>query len=160
MDISAQLKHIIGNSTEFQGMQEEVIKAIIAGASPVIAVMPTKAGKSLLFMLLAWAEQGGTTIVVMLLIALRGDMKQRCKKLGISCTEWQSRHPLDATAIVLVTPESVVGEEFTTFLNRLQATRQLDRIVIDECYVVLNRQYTFRKQTQQLGRLVAAETQG
>jgi superfamily II DNA helicase RecQ len=60
---------------------------------------------------------------------------------------------------VLVTPESAVGEAFTTFLNRLQATRQLDRIVIDECYVVLNRQYTFRKQMQQLGRLVAAETQ-
>jgi superfamily II DNA/RNA helicase len=31
--------------------------------------------------------------------------------------------------------------------------------VIDECHIVLNRQYTFRKQMQQLGRLVAAETQ-
>jgi hypothetical protein len=46
-------------------------------------------------------------------------MKQRYQKLGISCTEWESRHPLDAAAIVLVTPESVVGEEFATFLNRL-----------------------------------------
>jgi superfamily II DNA helicase RecQ len=60
---------------------------------------------------------------------------------------------------VLVTPESAVGEAFATFLNRLQATRQLDRIVIDECHIVLNRQYMFRKQMQQLGRLVAAETQ-
>jgi hypothetical protein len=31
--------------------------------------------------------------------------------------------------------------------------------VIDECYIVLNRWYTFCKQMQQLGRLVAAETQ-
>jgi superfamily II DNA helicase RecQ len=31
--------------------------------------------------------------------------------------------------------------------------------VIDECHIVLNRRYTFRKQMQQLGRLVAAETQ-
>jgi superfamily II DNA helicase RecQ len=37
--------------------------------------------------------------------------------------------------------------------------RQLDRIVIDECHIMLNQQYTFRKQMQQLGRLVAAETQ-
>jgi superfamily II DNA helicase RecQ len=58
-----------------------------------------------------------------------------------------------------VTPESAVGEEFATFLNQLRATRQLDQIVIDECYIVLNRQYTFCKQIQQLGRLVAAETQ-
>ncbi|KAI2475187.1 ATP-dependent DNA helicase recQ [Pyrenophora tritici-repentis] len=86
-------------------------------------------------------------------------MAQRCKKLGISCVEWQSRRPPDAAAVVLVTPESAVGEEFATFLNRLRATRQLDRIIIDECHIVLNRQYTFRKQMQQLGKLVAVETQ-
>ncbi|KAI0603762.1 RecQ Superfamily II DNA helicase, partial [Pyrenophora tritici-repentis] len=103
--------------------------------------------------------QGGTTVVVVPLIALRGDMAQRCKKLGISCVEWQSRRPPDAAAVVLVTPESAVGEEFATFLNRLRATRQLDRIIIDECHIVLNRQYTFRKQMQQLGKLVAVETQ-
>jgi superfamily II DNA helicase RecQ len=44
-------------------------------------------------------------------------------------------------------------------LNRLRATRQLDQIIINECHIVLNRRYTFRKQMQQLGRLVAAETQ-
>ena len=84
---------------------------------------------------------------------------RRCKKLGISCAEWSGRHQPDAAAIVLVTPESAVGEDFATFLNRLRAMRQLDRIVIDECHIVLNRRYTFRKQMQQLGKLVAAETQ-
>ncbi|KAF1924221.1 uncharacterized protein M421DRAFT_403480, partial [Didymella exigua CBS 183.55] len=84
---------------------------------------------------------------------------RRCKELGISCAEWESRCPPDAAAIVFVTPESSVGEAFATFLNRLRATRQLDRIVIDECHIVLNRRYTFRKQMQQLGRLAAAETQ-
>jgi superfamily II DNA helicase RecQ len=44
-------------------------------------------------------------------------------------------------------------------MNRLRVMRQLDRIVIDECHIVLNRRYTFRKQMQQLGTLVAAETQ-
>ncbi|TKA32264.1 hypothetical protein B0A49_13950, partial [Cryomyces minteri] len=39
------------------------------------------------------------------------------------------------------------------------ATQQLDRIVIDECHVVLSRKYTFRKQLQQLGKLMMAETQ-
>jgi superfamily II DNA helicase RecQ len=122
-------------------------------------VMLTGAGKSMLFMLPVWAEQGGTTVVVVPLIALRGDMKRRCQKLGISCAAWDSRHPPDAAAIVLVTPESAVTDGFATFMNRLRATRQLDRIVIDECHVVLNWRYDFCKQMQQLGRLVAAETQ-
>jgi superfamily II DNA helicase RecQ len=74
-------------------------------------------------------DQGGTTIVVVPLVALRRDMKQRCKKLEISCIEWESRRRPDAAAVVLVTPESAVGEAFATFWNRLQATRQLDRIV-------------------------------
>jgi superfamily II DNA helicase RecQ len=51
--VSAQLKCIIGDSAEFQGVQEAAIKAITAGESPVVTVMPTGAGKSLLFMLLA-----------------------------------------------------------------------------------------------------------
>jgi superfamily II DNA helicase RecQ len=138
IDASVQLKRMIGDSAEFRGVQEAAIEAITAGESPVVAVMPTGGGKSLLFMLLAWAEQGGTTVVVVPLIALRGDMKQRCIKLGISCVEWESRRPPDAAAVVLVTPESAVGEAFATFLNRLQATRQLDQIVIDECHIVLN----------------------
>jgi superfamily II DNA helicase RecQ len=159
MDTTAQLQRMMGKTAEFRGVQKEAMAAIVAGESPVVAVMPTGGGKSLLFMLPAWAEQGGTTVVVVPLIALRGDMMRRCQWLGISCAAWEGRRPPDAAAVVLVTPESAVGEEFATFLNRLRATRQLDRIVIDECHIVLNRQYTFRKQMQQLGRLVAAETQ-
>jgi hypothetical protein len=63
-------------------------------------------------------------------------MKRRCQKLGISCIEWESRRPPDAAAVVLVTPESAVGEAFATFLDRLRATRQLDWVVIDECHIV------------------------
>ncbi|KAI8930521.1 hypothetical protein NX059_012133 [Plenodomus lindquistii] len=159
MDTAAQLQRMMGKTAEFRGVQKEAIDAIVAGQSHVVVVMPTGAGKSMLFMLPAWAEQGGTTVVVVPLIALRGDMMRRCRKLGISCAEWDSRRPPDAAAIVLVTPESAVGEEFATFLNRLAATRQLDRIVIDECHIVLNRQYNFRKEMQRLGKLAAAETQ-
>jgi superfamily II DNA helicase RecQ len=60
---------------------------------------------------------------------------------------------------VLVTPKSAVGEAFATFLNQLRATQQLDRIIINKYHIVLNQRYTFRKQIQQLGKLVAAETQ-
>jgi superfamily II DNA helicase RecQ len=54
---------------------------------------------------------------------------------------------------VLVTPESAVSEGFRKFLNRMRATQQLDRIVIDEFHVVLNDQMNFRKQMQRLREL-------
>jgi superfamily II DNA helicase RecQ len=54
MDASAQLKHIMGDSAEFRGVQEAAIKAITVVESPLVAVMPTGASKSLLFMLPAW----------------------------------------------------------------------------------------------------------
>ena len=47
---------MIGKAAKFCGVQKEAIKAIVAGKSYVVAVMPTRAGKSMLFMLLAWAE--------------------------------------------------------------------------------------------------------
>jgi superfamily II DNA helicase RecQ len=49
--------------------------------------MPTGEGKSILFILPAWVEPGGTTVVVVPLIALRGDMKRCCDKFGIACAE-------------------------------------------------------------------------
>jgi hypothetical protein len=51
IDPAAQLKRMKGKKAKFRGVQKEAIKAIIAGESPVVAVMPTGAGKSMLFML-------------------------------------------------------------------------------------------------------------
>ena len=78
MDTVAQLRRIKGNKAAFRGSQKQAIEAIVAGKSPVVAVMPTGAGKSMLFMLPAWAEQGGTTVVVVPLISLQGHMIQQC----------------------------------------------------------------------------------
>jgi superfamily II DNA helicase RecQ len=64
MDTTAQLKRMMSKTAEFRGVQEAAMAAIVAEESPVVAVMPTGGEKSLLFMLPAWAEQSGTTVVV------------------------------------------------------------------------------------------------
>jgi superfamily II DNA helicase RecQ len=51
MDTTAQLKRIMDKAAEFCGVQKEAMAAIVAGESPVVAVMLTGGGKSLLFML-------------------------------------------------------------------------------------------------------------
>ncbi|KAF9882584.1 hypothetical protein FE257_006232, partial [Aspergillus nanangensis] len=144
---------------QLRGVQGPVLQAIQQGESPVVAIMPTGSGKSMLFMLPAWIEPGGTTVVVVPLIALRQDMQQRCQQLGISCTVWESRRPPDAASIILVTPESAITPDFHSFLNRLQMTQRLDRIVIDECHVILQGSSTFRPAMQRLGQLIQARTQ-
>ena len=67
--------------------------------------------------------------------------------------------PPDGESIVMVTPELAVSTDFKSFITRLKATRQLDRVVIDECHVVLNDQKRFRRDLQRLGQLVMVETQ-
>ena len=155
-----QLQQLLGNpSAQFQGVQGAAMEAIQQGQSPVVAVMPTGSGKSMLFMLPACIAPQGTTVVVVPLIALRGDLQQRCTRLGISCVEWESRRPPEEASIVLVTPESAITDDFMTFLNRQRLQHRLDRIVIDECHVMLNHQRDFRPAMAQLGRLTVAQAQ-
>jgi superfamily II DNA helicase RecQ len=47
--------------------------------------MPTGGGKSMLFIVPVFATPGGTTVVVVLLVALQADITQQCQQLGISC---------------------------------------------------------------------------
>ena len=159
MNANAGLQQMMQKEVSLRSVQAEAMEAVQRGDSPIVAVMPTGAGKSMLFMLPAWVEPGGVTIVVVPLKALRKDMVHRCEKLGIRCAVWTGRDQPDSASIVLVTPEKAASEEFGTFMSRIRQTRRLDRIVIDECHVILNNQLDFRKNLQELGKLAFAETQ-
>jgi superfamily II DNA helicase RecQ len=113
---------------------------IQAGENAIVAITPSRAGKSVLFMLPAWAEPGGTSVVAVPLKGLREDVLRRCEALGIACAVWDDRRQPDAASIVLVTPEAALDPEgsFPTYLQRIQATQQLDRIVINACHILLN----------------------
>ncbi|KAL4756069.1 P-loop containing nucleoside triphosphate hydrolase protein [Aspergillus foveolatus] len=110
-------------------------------------------------MLPAFAAPGGCTIVVVPLLSLRAGLMTRCQALGIVCVSWESHRPTEEAAIVLPTPESTENPDFHPFLNRQRQLRRLDRIVIDECHVILNEQKDFRPAMARLGRLVSAQTQ-
>ncbi|CEL11233.1 hypothetical protein ASPCAL14336 [Aspergillus calidoustus] len=113
MDMTAAMQQMTGQARmQFRGVQASAMAAIQQGRSPVVAIMPTGGGKSMLFMLPAWAVPGGTTIVVVPLISLRQDMARRCRQVGVSCVAWDRQRPPDEAAIVLVTPESVVTSDF------------------------------------------------
>jgi superfamily II DNA helicase RecQ len=56
-------------------VQEPAIKVVAVGKSSIVAVIPTSRGKSLLFIVLVFAEQSSTTIIIVLLIALHSNIK-------------------------------------------------------------------------------------
>ncbi|KAM0700964.1 hypothetical protein Q7P35_011323 [Cladosporium inversicolor] len=145
MDAVAELQWMMRKKVTMRSVQGEAMHAIQQGESPIVVVMPTGAGKSVLFMLLAFVQVGRVSIVVVPLKALRADIVVRCRKVNIRCAVWEHGQAVDGASIVLVTPEKAVSPAFGTFISQVRQTQRLDQIVIDECY--------------QLGKLAFAETQ-
>jgi len=95
-------------------------------------------------MLPAATSRDGVTIVVVPLISLREDLKNRCQKAGINCAEWDGKRPPFWARIQLVVPEAAISETFGNFIDENRSLRQLDRMVIDECHVALDFQDRWR----------------
>lgn len=158
VDVDAELKKVAGSQSTFRSVQKPALQAIMQQKSPIVAIMGTGAGKSVLFMLPA-SVSSGVTVVVVPLVSLRSNMKARCDKLGITCVEWSSRRPHEWAQVVLVTPESAVGEAFGQFMNRQRAMGRLDRIVVDECHVIMDSLQGWRGRMLALRELFRVETQ-
>uniref|UniRef100_L7IS48 DNA 3'-5' helicase n=1 Tax=Pyricularia oryzae (strain P131) TaxID=1143193 RepID=L7IS48_PYRO1 len=156
VDIHGALQRMMGEGAEFRGCQEQVVRSIFKGLTPIVQITGTGGGKSLSFMLPAFCTGiTGTTIVVVPLVALREDLWRRCRESGIEAHVWTSRGANRAAAIVFVTPESASTKMFRDFVNRLRVRQQLDRVVVDECHMVLDAGSEFRPQLGLLGRTIA-----
>ena len=149
-DIDEQLRRIAGDGARFRGLQRQGLEAIMERSPRVLIVMRTGGGKSLFFMIPVLCSRDGVTIVIVPLNSLREDLQQRCTKAGIRCVEWNGKRPSYWASIILVTPESAVTKAFARFINEKRTMRQLDRIVIDECHVVLDSIREWRPQIKQL----------
>ena len=111
VDAQKELREMMGENAEFRSVQERALRAIMQQQTPVVVIMGTGAGKSVLFMLPARCSEG-VTIVITPLVALRGNMKQRCDELGISSVEWEAGRPDQQGRLVFVTPESATKITF------------------------------------------------
>jgi hypothetical protein len=71
--------------------------------------------------------------------------------------EWNSQQlhkEAQVTFVTFVTPEAAVGEAFGHYINHQQAMGLLDRIVMDECHIVLDSLDGFRSRMLALRNLV------
>ena len=138
MDLDQGLRDLNGPDAKFRGIQRKALKAIVAGTRRMMVIMGTGRGKSLLFMLPAKVSKGGLSIIIVPLNSLRDDMKRRCDEAGIESEEWSSKRPSFGARIVFVTPESAVTKSFARFIEMRNMAGGVDRIVIDECHMMLD----------------------
>ena len=87
-------------------------------------------------MLSATVPDARTTLLILPVVALRGDMLRRCQEVGIRPLVWRvgSR---ETAPLVLVAVESACTEQFLDYAKGLALRQQLDRIIIDECHLTI-----------------------
>ena len=139
-----RFQELLPAATSFRPGQEDAIKLILQGWSPVFAVLPTGGGKSLLFILPASFPSSQITIVVVPLLSLRQSLFTECTSAGIRVDAWDPQAPVGDTNIILITPEGFLQQSFQNHLRRLRAQGRVDRIVFDECHSVLSAKSTYR----------------
>ena len=78
VDIYKELKQMLGDKAQFWGLQESALKVIMKNESPILVIMGTGAGKSLLFQLPARSQKSRTIVVIVLLKSLERNLHQQC----------------------------------------------------------------------------------
>jgi superfamily II DNA helicase RecQ len=118
--------------------QEQALHAVLDNQTPLVVVLPTGGGKSLLFTLPACIEESGVTVVVVPYRALIEDLVQRIRDCGVDCLEWKygENNPASVVVVSADVAGSITGSNFLGYARMLRMKGLLRRVVIDECHLV------------------------
>ncbi len=167
--IHPELRRVLEETFGFDQLrpgQAEVISDVMEGR-PVIAIMPTGAGKSLCYQLPAvvLAASGGVTLVVSPLIALMKDQVDGLSKLGISSAALTSavspaeQHDIlegirgGVYELIYVAPERFRSSRFIDALSAIGD--RLALVAIDEAHCISEWGHEFRPAYRLIGDVLA-----
>lgn len=115
--------------------QEEAMRAVIANETPLVVILPTGGGKSLLFLAPACLERdAGMTIVVVPYRQLTNEFMKRALGVGIECEEWKY-DSTDPATLMVVSADQLINHRFLDFASRMRTKGILRRAFVDECHL-------------------------
>jgi hypothetical protein len=105
-------------------------------AEQVVLVIGTGSSKSLIFIVGASVADTRTTILVLLMVILRGNMLRRCYLISIRSLIW-SVDCKQLVLLVIILAETICTETFFDYTRSLVSRQKLDRIMIDKGYLTI-----------------------
>jgi superfamily II DNA helicase RecQ len=105
-------------------------------AEQVIVVIATGSGKTMVVMIGAAIGNAGTTILVLPMVALRGDMLRHFHQVGIRPLIW-SIDCKQSASLVIVSAEAACTQSFLEYCHIQVSKQELARIVIDEGHLTI-----------------------
>jgi superfamily II DNA helicase RecQ len=129
--------------------QAEAVRLAAAKETPLVVILPTGGGKSLVFMVPALLPGSGVTIVVAPYAELKRQLVTRCTDAGLDCQHWPEARD-SWPRVVLVSAEAASSDDFLQWAADLRVRGGLDRVVIDECHLTFTAADEYRRKLRGL----------
>ena len=118
------------------------IEACMNGEPSVIYINGTGSGKSMIFMLSAFAAPARCHVVLVPLVALKKDLLDRARRAGVNAASWEdSTHHNES--LLVASYESMKNDEFVNWVKKKRSSGSIARIYVDEAHVIIT-QSNFR----------------
>ena len=125
------------NKASFRSVEQELlIKSILLKVPYILGILPTSSGKSLSYLLTSSLSISKVTIVILPLVGLKLDILRRAKEFNIPCSIFEENK--EFKNLTLISIETIVSSTFISLVQDLISNNNLDRIILDECYLLIS----------------------